>query len=1043
MTDSQCVYSKHIFRRAPAVAFFSKRASALSPRPSTALPGNPNFRKIRLPTAYLFSTKPTLSPHTLIYHMFHKSRIGALALSILSAIPVVSTHAENYYGLWAQEKSDEGLRQGGTAVGFDSRGNVIAAGYIEKPGGNNTYSGYVVKYDLLDGHILWEKTITAAGDTFPAWVTVDKDDNVIVACLENNADPDIYVNKYSPDGTQAAGFPQIYNNPNGGSDIPAKVLTDSDGSIYVTGRSKQAVGGQLDAITLKYAAAGGVPVWEDRYNFTNREDRFDDIAIDKDDNIITCGTSTDANGEANFLLHKVTKTKGAGFTKNLLKGGDYGASGVAVDGTGQIFVSGISTNVFGYRAIHTEKYSAAGDPQWANDTAAAGGDLNPPDESLAYLAIRGTSITVGPDGDPAVCGTLRDTDGAYYIRAVKYHSIGGGERWNKIDRGLREEDADDTFSDQTIVRRSVTDGSSNTIIVGESVKRHGASNNTDHKDIYIAKYNSESGDRVWFTSFDGSYSSSQDRGTALAIDRYGNIAATTVPSRDDPGHIGRSEMATIKLDRFIAETGDDFSSAVNAPVGAEYVIAGIPATNDLGSVAAKATVKVAKKKSDVIFTQGPGGGNTIAAIAKGDALGTNAQVLGQFASFSDPLLNNAGRIAFPAKITGVPGSQNEGVWTNLSGVLKVSLQKGVVPPGLTTEKLSTVLNFSLRNNSLVALVKVAGPGSTNTVLLNLNAANAGTILLRTGQDVMVNNLPATIKKLTVLSPAKASPADGRWHGDGNVLALATLSDKRTVVYRVNSAGMPTAMLYTDGLLDPNMVDGPKFKTFGLPAISSGGVRFAALATLNRVKNQVTSANDTALLFSTDGTAFSAFARADANTPIGGTQYKSFSDPLVNLRGALPTVAFVGTLKGTGVKGPNSKAIFFGLPGSVFSIARLGSEATDSAGALAGTGPVWGSFTSFILTDGTTGAPVFVAKLSGKGTSGKNNLGIWAFTSDGKVRRLIRTGDLLDGRTVKSFNLLKDVPKAFSAARSFNNTNAIVAEVNFTDKSTALIRLAIP
>jgi hypothetical protein len=74
---------------------------------------------------------------------------------------------------------------------------------------------------------------------------------------------------------------------------------------------------------------------------------------------------------------------------------------------------------------------------------------------------------------------------------------------------------------------------------------------------------------------------------------------------------------------------------------------------------------------------------------------------------------------------------------------------------------------------------------------------------------------------------------------------------------------------------------------------------------------------------------------------------------------------------------------------------------------------------------------------------KTNLGIWGVDSTNRVRRMLRTGDVLGTQTVKKFTLLKTVPYAFAAARSFNSDGTIAALVNFTDGKQALIAIGLP
>jgi hypothetical protein len=74
---------------------------------------------------------------------------------------------------------------------------------------------------------------------------------------------------------------------------------------------------------------------------------------------------------------------------------------------------------------------------------------------------------------------------------------------------------------------------------------------------------------------------------------------------------------------------------------------------------------------------------------------------------------------------------------------------------------------------------------------------------------------------------------------------------------------------------------------------------------------------------------------------------------------------------------------------------------------------------------------------------KNNSGVWGRDSSGAIRQLLRTGDQLGEQKISKFVLLTAVPKAFAAARSFNDQGSVVALVSFTDHTTGLLEIQVP
>ncbi len=350
------------------------------------------------------------------------------------------------------------------------------------------------------------------------------------------------------------------------------------------------------------------------------------------------------------------------------------------------------------------------------------------------------------------------------------------------------------------------------------------------------------------------------------------------------------------------------------------------------------------------------------------------------------------------------------------------------------------MSLSLRNNQLLALLKVSGPKSSNAVLVGLNAANTGTVLLQTGQSVTVDGADSTIKKITVLSPAKGFAGDGRWQGSTRSVARVELADKRTVIYSITTAGALTPVLFSDQ--DASAVtNGATWSKFGLPAIGGSGSNYAALGTLARGTDGVSKSTDTALVFSTTGATFTPFAQegsSPADPSLSDLTYAGFSDPLVNGDG---NVAFIATLKGKKTGKKNNRALLFGSPGTLQNVARVGDPATDATGAEDNV--TWSSFIATALPGGTNGAPIFLAKVGGKSANKHNNVGLWAVDSTGLVRRLLRTGDDLGGLTISKITLLNTVRTATSAARSFNGAGSIAVLLNFTNKTEALVKIGIP
>ena len=62
---------------------------------------------------------------------------------------------------------------------------------------------------------------------------------------------------------------------------------------------------------------------------------------------------------------------------------------------------------------------------------------------------------------------------------------------------------------------------------------------------------------------------------------------------------------------------------------------------------------------------------------------------------------------------------------------------------------------------------------------------------------------------------------------------------------------------------------------------------------------------------------------------------------------------------------------------------------------------------------------------------------------GNLQLLFRTGDVVSGKTVRSFHVLKAVTGSVGVTRSFNDSGDVIWRAAFTDGTTAIVKTAIP
>ncbi len=944
------------------------------------------------------------------------SIITACALALAS-----TASAERNYIAWGQRQNAASTTttERGVAVTTDKRGNVFVTGYNDVSGGNDTW--YTAKYDGLTGAKMWEKTYSGGGgDDQPKAIATDSQGNVLVGGFTTGANGrDFYTIKYAAaDGNET--WARRYNNANqnGGDEITALVVDSSD-NVIVTGKS---FGAQDDFFTIKYNAAGTDQWGGGKRYSTSFPDVPNALAVAENGDVVVVGKSRVGS---DFCFYTVRYQGSNGtvqwdetYDKTVQSDDDVATSvavapGDALDPTGAVLVTGSSrdTSAAAY-SYHTIKYPATGGaPRWSRRYTAPGG--NSLDTPFIGTDLQGNALIAGT-------ATLDNFRVVYY--AAKYAASTGAVVWQNNTDVPAGSPAGTSVTDN--VNAMVVDGAGNVVVTGTSY----FAPTTTSDDFLTVKFDGVTGNILWRQRLNGDADSGVDDARAVAVDGGGDVVVVGTARKAAPS--ANFEMVTVKYGHFLLADGDPvYGPGLTAAVASAI---GTPATADDGGIVVRLTAKDGKKKFAAILPQDGSGGNLITAMEGQSAPGVASAL---FKSFGDPVSAPNGTYAFTAKISGVPGGESAGVWTNtVNGNLNVALQTGKQVPGLTAGVLlKSVANISLQNGQLVALINVAG-AEKNTVLYSLTSGG-GTALLKPGQMITADGVASTVKKMSVFTPPKTSPGQGRYHGSLRTVANVTLADKRTAVVSITNAGVATAVA-TSGQDAAVISMGAKWKSFGPYGANSNGYSQVVLGALAPKLGGVTSADDTAIVASNIGGIVNSIVVRE-NGPasnIANARYVSFSDPVSN---NLSTYAFLAKIKGTGVTGANSTVLYQGAT----IIARTGGDVPDGAGF---TLPQkFTAIKSFALPGGLNSSPIFLASVKGTGANGKNNLGLWGADSDGVLRQLLRNGDELGEYTVKKFTMLSNVKGVLSTPRSYNNAANVTALVNFTDKSNAIIRVNIP
>ena len=203
---------------------------------------------------------------------------------------------------------------------------------------------------------------------------------------------------------------------------------DGSGNVVVTGYSEG------DYYTAKYAAADGALLWEKRYNgLVNSENSPKALAVDGSGNVVVTGCSSNESNNYDYYTAKYAAADGALVWEKRYNGtanGDDYAQAVAVDGSGNVVVTGSSYNTKYISDYYTAKYAAAdGALLWEKRY---NGPANNDDRAQA-VAVDGSSNVVVTGSSAVGFGSFGNPIYDYYT--AKYATADGALLWEKRYNG--------------------------------------------------------------------------------------------------------------------------------------------------------------------------------------------------------------------------------------------------------------------------------------------------------------------------------------------------------------------------------------------------------------------------------------------------------------------------------------------------------------------------------------------------------------------------------------------------------------------------------
>lgn len=516
--------------------------------------------------------------------------------------------------------------------------------------------------------------------------------------------------------------------------------------------------------------------------------------------------------------------------------------------------------------------------------------------------------------------------------------------------------------------------------------------------------------------------------------------------------------------------------------GAALNVAGPAAIDSAGEVVAKVSVSgtgfgSGEKTGIVLFS-----GSTTQIIAK---VGDIDPVTGRaFTKLSDPVMSGSGAIAFIGSVK----QQGRGNRGNDPGVYVYDQTKAVLSRVAALGQ--SVVTGSSTPTALTAIDQITVNNAGGVSILGKTSSGFGPAFFATDSSGTLRLLGSKRDELTRLAPA-ARPfqplpfVSGQSRSvdtvAGNVAFLRKEDARRQAVVKALSgtAGFSQSKEFSVGdsiyQAPPivNFFSPPEkvvAKALGQPAVNArGDTAFKLLLS----GSSVTGENNQAIVHFTEYVVWicylnppndGQFHLLDSGTQGGGGYligtntgpefipfwlprivartgdcplsstgdrgsfvFESLSDPVMNNLGQ---IAFRGVLKSGGTTGVTSSNKI-----GIWTESRLLIRAGDVAPGT--NGATFCDFLQLVFPDAN--GPIFLATLNGVPAS--ENTGVWAATKDGTLTLVVKTGELLDGKTVQSLSIFPLAQGSIGQSRSFDaSSGKIVYQANFTDGSWGIYKV---
>jgi Calx-beta domain/Beta-propeller repeat len=307
------------------------------------------------------------------------------------------------------------------------------------------------------------------------------------------------------------------------------ISTDSSGNLYVTGNTQGSFpgysnSGNGDAFVAKYNTLGN-QLWVRQFG-TPGLDSASGISVDGSGNLYVTGSTWDSfpgysnSGRQDAFVAKYNTLGNQLWVRQFGTSNDDFASRISVDSSGNLYVTGYTWGSFpgytisGQQDAFVAKYNTLGNQLWVRQFGTSNYDF-------------ASGISTDSSGNLYVIGS---TDGSFPgysnsgrndVFVAKYDS-GGNQLWM---RQFGTSSNDEALG-------IGTDSSGNLYVTGGTSGSFPGYNNSGNGDAFVAKYDAL-GNQLWVRQFG---TPSSDFASGISVDSSGNLYVTGYTSGSFPGY---------------------------------------------------------------------------------------------------------------------------------------------------------------------------------------------------------------------------------------------------------------------------------------------------------------------------------------------------------------------------------------------------------------------------------------------------------------------------------------------------------------------------